>query len=107
MSYITANLRQKCTIWGVTPSGFGGYTYSSPVITNCRWEDKQELFIDKNGSEATSQSIIYTDIDVALESYIYLGESNSTAPPSSAKEVKSFRKTPNLRATEYERKVIV
>lgn len=112
-NFITKNLLQTVVFWG-TPSadGYGGFTYADPVELNARWEDRQELFINAQGREELSRAIVYVDADVEAGGYLYLGELDdfdSSAPVptenASAYMIKAFQKIPNLRATDYQRKV--
>jgi hypothetical protein len=111
MSYLTRNLNQTAVYWGSpTPDGWGGTTFDSPVEMDCRWEEKQELFVDASGEQVLSHAVVYLSQDVDIGGYLYLGDMNdldSTPVPSEnsdAYEIRSFRKTPNLKATVYERK---
>lgn len=112
MSWITRNHKQTCVYWGSpTADGWGGRTYGDPVELACRWEDKQEKFVNAQGEEHVSQSIVYLGQDVVVNGYLYLG---TLADISSAQEgdpesvsgahlIQAFSKIPNIKATEYER----
>ena len=111
MSYITRNLRQTATYWAPGGNdGFGGTIFGVPTPLKVRWEDKTTLFVNTSGKEERARARIYIkDTDISLGGYIFLGTSTSTAPESvtGAFEVKDFRKTPNMRATEFERRVLI
>ena len=110
MSYITRNLRQTITYWSPsTPDGFGGKSFGSPTTLNGRWEDKVVEFVDPEGRESVSQAIVYTDTDVSLGGFLYNGTSTASDPNSvdGAREIRNFSKTPNLKANQFERKVIL
>lgn len=106
MSYITRNLRGTVTYWapGVN-DGFGGVTFPTSVEIKSRWEDKAELFIDGSGNEITSVAKVYLVSDVALKGYLYNGETTVADPTmvSDAREIRAFRKIPNLKNTKFER----
>lgn len=117
MSYITKNLKQAVVYWGnPTPTGVG-YSYDDAVELNARWEDRQEVFTDVDGKERVSQAIVYVDQDVVVGGYLYLGDLDDLGDSSSGLDIsdpqavsptypiRAFSKIPNLRATEYERKV--
>ena len=106
--YLTANLRQVITYWGnPVISGWGGSTFDAPVAITGRWEDRQELFRDAEGQEVLSHAVVYVDQDVDIKGYLYLGTSVVTNPANvdGAREIRSFRKVPNLKATAFARKV--
>ena len=110
MSYLTRNLRQSVTYWSPgTPDGFGGVSFGTPVVVKGRWEDRTNLFVDIDGNEARSSTRVYLDRDVELNGFLFLGSSTATDPKtvSDAKEIRDFRKTPNLQATEFERRVLL
>jgi len=101
-------LNQTITYWA--PSSydkFGVGTYDDPVTVIGRWEDKQELFIDVNGKEVRSSSIVYLEDDVETGGYLYLGESTETTPidETGAREIRGYAKTPSLDAVYFLRKI--
>ena len=106
MSYITRNLKGIVTYWapGVN-DGFGGVTFPTSVDIKARWEDKAELFIDASGNEVTSKAKVYLVSDVALKGYLFNGKSTVSDPTtiSDAREIRAFRRMPNLRNTKFER----
>ena len=100
-------LNQTIVYWG-TPSydGYGGRTFDDPVELTGRWEDKNVLFIDSNGSERTSESIIYLTQAVDIGGFLYLGElddfsSSATEPQDheNAREIRSCSKSPDVKGT--------
>jgi len=115
MSYITRNLKQTVLYWEKAASTGFGFNYSDAVEILGRWQDKQELFVDAQGRERRSIAVVYLNRDVNVGDYLYLGELEDLGDSSSALdisdpsavesyEVKAFKKTPNLRATAWERK---
>lgn len=112
-NYLTKNLKQTCLYWGNSVAdGYGGYTFDDPIEIDCRWEDLQELFIDSTGNEAKSLAVVFLDRDVVSGEYLMLGDlddlSSSSAEPdqeSNAKQIRSFKKIPNIKGTDYLRKV--
>lgn len=113
MSYITKNLKQKVVFWGSpTPNGFGGHTFAAPVEINGRWEDRNDLYVDSAGKQQVSMSVVYVDTDLVLNGYLYLGElteigSGDEDNPEGFAEafrINAYKKTPNLKATAFERK---
>ena len=83
MSFLHRLLNETATYWAVT--GFDQYTdptLATPVTMNSRWEAKTELFIDKNGEQAHSRAVVYTDTSVATGGYLYRGTSATANPES-------------------------
>ncbi len=117
MSYITKNHKQTIVYWASpTPGKFGTFAYTAPVEITGRWEDRQVLFLDKEGKEITSKSIVYLGQDVDLGGFLYLGTLASIASAidethpknvDGAEEIRGFTKIPNLRATDFERRAFI
>jgi len=104
--------KQNAVYWSApVPDGYGSYTYTDAVEIDCRWEEKQELYIDPLGVEKLSRAVVYVDRDVDLGGMLYLGEiadiDSSGIDPIDlgAFEIKQFAKLPNIRATEFLRQV--
>lgn len=107
MTISSRHLLQDATFWSRTGSdGYGGYTFSSPVALKVRWEDKRELFTSLGGEEQVSQAIVYSEQDMAVGDYLFLGTSTADDPTllSGSYQVKAFGKTTNLRNIELIRK---
>lgn len=110
--FLTKGLKQTAVYWATPlPDGWGGQTYSDPVEISVRWENKSEMFIDSKGNEVRSRSIVYVSQDIDISGYLFLGkliDLDSSQDPDTqtgAYQVKSFTKVPNLKGTEYARKV--
>jgi len=96
------------TYWGPgTPDGYGGTTWPDPVTIKARWEGRNELFVDAEGKEVRSQSVVYPDQEVELGGYLYHGESTASDPTTvdGALEIRAVRKVPNLQGTQETIKV--
>lgn len=109
---LTKNLLQTAVYWGTPVSdGYGGRTFSAPVEILVRWEQRQELFIDASGQETRSNAVIFPSQDVDLGGYLYLGDLDDlgSAPVpedvATAYEIRGFEKIPNIKVTDYMRKV--
>ena len=116
MYYITRNLKQTILYWG-SPTATGiGYSYADAIEILGRWEDRQEIFVDADGREHVSNAVVYLAQDVELGGYLYLGDLDEfgedssglvTSDPQAVEgsyEIRAFKKTPNLKATQFERK---
>ncbi len=116
MSWLTLMHKQTAVYWS-TPSsdGMGGYTFATPVEILCRWEDIQKMFIDADGNEVRSTSVVYLGQDVDIGGWLYLGDlddissadEDSPGSVSGAKEIRSFSKIPNFNASDFQRKVML
>ena len=116
MSWVTKNLWQDLVYWGAPSNdGLGGITFTAPINIKGRWEDVQKKFIDSNGHEIVSSSIVYLGQDVDIGGWLFRGKildiasalRNSPAEVSGAKEIKDFNKTPDINAINFERKAIL
>ena len=94
---------QTITYWEPgTPDGYGGTTYPEPVTIKGRWEGRKELFIDAEGNEVRSQSVVYPDQLVELGGYLYEGESTASDPTTvdGALEIRAVRRVPSVKGTQ-------
>lgn len=105
-----SSYRQTATYWGSpTPDGSGGHTYASPVALTVRWEQRAMEERSPENQVFVSLAVVYVQEDVDIGGYLYLGTSVASDPTSvsDAFEIKQFRKIPNLRGTQYERRAIL
>jgi len=114
MSILTRMLRQTAVYWA--PSGsdaYGRTTFADPVELSCRWEDTAEEFIDAQGERQVSKAKVYVGEDIEPGGYIMLGDLDDVDEDANPREVsdawaiRSFAKTPNLKATAFLRLVMV
>jgi len=111
MTWTTDNLRESITYWA--PSGvdnFGDPSFASPDSTiKAKWEDRTELFIDAEGRETRSMSVVYVDTDLITGGYLFRGNSNSSDPltVTNAFMIKDVRKISDFENTTHERKVML
>lgn len=91
---LTSFYNQTAVYWAMgAPDGFGGYAYETAVEITCRWDDKQELFLDANGVQQLSAAIVFPDQAVALEGFLYLGaESTLDSDHSDPETISAARK---------------
>ncbi|MGM0409193.1 MAG: hypothetical protein ACQEQF_00405 [Bacillota bacterium] len=107
MSWYSNMLNQKLTYWGT--SGFDKFSnpnIKSPVILNCRWEDKKELYKDAEGNEKVSEAVIFVNQILSAEEYIQEGEHSGT-DISNAYEIKKVDKIPSIKGDKYQYKVLL
>lgn len=101
MTNLARNLRQLATYWVQTGTDlYGKGIFSSPVQRVCRWEDMNELFIDKMGQEVTCKSRVFFVEDLSVEGYLFNGNSSAADPTALAGtwEIRQVKRTPDLRA---------
>lgn len=94
------NLRQVCTYWAPGDlNTYGKRTYLLSAVLPCRWEDKAELFVARNGQELTSRSKVFLSTPVEVEGLLYLGSLLAVDPETveGAMEIKAVYMTPDLR----------
>lgn len=107
------DFHDKITHWSSTgDDGYGGYSFALPTTLDARWEDKIEVFMSDDGRELRSRAIVYVSSDVKSEDYLMFGETTEANPVNLtdskiAYPVQAFRKIPDLRNLDYERKVFL
>lgn len=85
----------------------GKPTWGIPVEITCRWEQRTEEVIDKDGVRNTSQAHVYTSQGLAVGGFLVPGTlatlPNPTDPTKNTNGGKVLLSTtlPNLRATEF------
>lgn len=113
MSWVLRQLNQTVVYWGNPANdGYGGRTFDDPVELDCRWSDKQDLFIDIDGQEKRSEAVVWVESDVVVGGYLYLGDlddlsSAEEADPfevTNAFEIRRFEKVPSVKADQFVRK---
>lgn len=117
MAFFEDMLTQTIVYWALDkPDGRGGYLFDSPVEITGRWEDRQEKFVDANGEEVISKSIIFLNQDVTINGWLYLGEfsdlsSGELADPGEiegpAGIIRQVKKTSSIDGTEFLREAIL
>ncbi len=104
-------LNDQATLWVVTPDGFGGDTFATPVLLDCRWEDRSVVFsspIDRR--EHVSNSVVFTESDVALGDYLAQGDLTANATPlllEASFKVQRFDKFDDLRGRATLRRALL
>lgn len=115
MGFVTKFLKQDAVLWrNPVKDKFLKVTFDAGEEIKVRWEDKMIKIVDKN-MEYISQAEILVDTDIELGEYLYLGTLDSLSAGQQANpllvenayEVISKSKIPNVRATDFVRKVWV
>lgn len=114
--------RQKCVYWERLLNDVEGKpTYATAVIIRCRWETKDQTFLDKKtGNQEVSNTQVFTDDLLVIGSAVkqvpdqdvrdkktdaeLLADLESTTVPFDNEdtwEVRQIGEQPNLRVTRY------
>jgi hypothetical protein len=101
--------KQDCVYWAPSAVGTDGQVteYEDPVDLKCRWEDVQEVYIDKDGNEKVSRSRVFVLQDVKPLGVLWLGtieQLTTTDDPfvnEGAYEIRQFDKTPDFKAKKF------
>lgn len=100
---------QEATYWAPgNIDEYGEQSFSAPVSIYVRWENKNEIYTNKEvGKQQISKSIVYTKTDILENGYLYLGASVVVTPKtvSGAFLIRQVDKIPNVTASRYLRKV--
>jgi hypothetical protein len=106
ITFITSISKQTAVYWGSpTKDGRGGATFASPEEIACRWEDKTQVVVGKDGKEITVDVIVMTNETLVNGGFLYLGELadlDSAPVPlevSGAYEILSVRKVPLIKSS--------
>lgn len=91
----------------------GGLGFGTPVELHSRWEDRQELFLDKHNTEQLSKAIVFLPMSardtIEVGGYMYNGVSVVANPTnlSGAFEIRQKLVTPDIRNVRSELRVIL
>ncbi len=97
------NMPQAATYWGPpVRDAFGVPVFPASAPIGVRWEDKSVLFRDAQGQEVTSEAVVYTNQQVQIGGYLFLGTSTQVDPrtESTAAAIRGIGRTVNLRASK-------
>lgn len=74
-----------------------------------KWEDRTELFIDAEGREQRSKSVVYVDTDLITGGYLFRGSSSVSDPLSviGAFMIKDYRKISDFEVETHERRAML
>ena len=110
MSWTTDNLREDITYWEIAGvDNFGDPSFSAPVTLKAKWEDRTELFIDADGRETRSRSVVYVDTDLVIGGYLFRGTSSASDPltVNNTFLIKDYRKISDFENTTHERRAML
>ena len=116
MRVITKMMKGTCVYWPLASTESGGVDYddygqplhAAPIELACRWEDRNEEFIDPKGTARTSRALVYVESDVTPGGMLYNGTldelpSGYLTPRDidGAWEILRFDKLPTFKYTAY------
>ena len=89
-------LPEKVTVWRETANdGFGGKSWSAPVVLSARIAFKQEKFTDASGDTQISTAVVYTDGDMQIDDKVFFGVSAELSPVAAANDVRALSSIPS------------
>ena len=107
MSLLTRMRRQDAVYWEVNGYGDDGQpAFDPPREIRVRWEDVHEVFVDDQGNDIVSNSVVYVGEDLKTQSMLWLGkltDLDSDIPHENEKAyaIRKFEKIPNLKASDF------
>ena len=96
------NMRRQATYWPPSDDadGFGRPAFLDPVAVKVRWQDKADIFRDREGRELTSSAVVYIDGPVEAGGFLALGQHPEPDPrQTDAREIGASGTSDNLRGT--------
>lgn len=100
------NMRQVATYWPPAGNdGSGLVSFGSPETIACRWQNKNDRVTSPSGEEFVSKAVVYTEKQLDLGGYLFLGESLAADPKSVGHIIRQRGDSPNLRNTQTLHKV--
>ena len=109
MSWLTRQMNGTATYWAPPGSGNAwGYrgSFITPSGMACHWEDRNERYIRKDGTEANSLAIVYLPALVEAGGYLFKGTSSAADPRTVANAflIERSDEVTEIRGTDKERK---
>lgn len=108
MSIIKTMRKQQAVYWPyIITDEFGVKQVGSPVLIKCRWEARNEEFLDAEGERQMSKAIVYVDRDTPNGGILMLGVLADITDPVNIKEndgaweIRRFDNLPDLKAKEF------
>ena len=108
MRIINRMRKQDAVYWPfVSVNEFGVKAVGSPVAIRCRWEDRNEEFLDANGERQMSMAIVYVDRDAPVGGVLMLGTTADITDAVNIKEnagafeIRRFDNLPDIKANEF------
>lgn len=110
MSFISNKFNQTATYWALTGrDSAGDPEFAAPVSVNVRWDDSGEVVILSSGHEYNSKARVYSETDMVIGGYLYLGTSVAVDPlaVTGSLAIMDFRKSPSISAETFLRQAVL
>ena len=110
MSFITKHLRQLTTFWSVTGADASGDpTFAAPKALTTRREEKQAVFTNAAGEEASAGAVVFVREDMKAGDFLLLGTSSEVDPTAltDSREIQGWSKLPELTGSGFERRAFL
>lgn len=110
MSFLTKHLKDLTTFWSVTGVTVDGDpTFAAPKAITTRWEEKQAVFTNAAGEEASAGAVVFVKEDMKAGDFLFLGTSAVADPTTvvAAREIQGWSKIKQLTGSDYERRAFL
>lgn len=124
MDLLEDMLTHKVCYWAPKRASHSGQQLFEVVVElNARWEDRNEMFLDKMGNQQISRSRVYLNEDVEVLGVLWLSSKLASDPDGSAIseltnafepfenegafEIRKFDKIPDIDGEEYVRRALL
>jgi len=79
-SFINKIAVQDAVYWGnPVNDGFGGYTFDTPVVIKCRWEDMERVYTGQEGQQIQQKAKVIVTQEIDIRGWLMLGTLNDLA----------------------------
>ena len=110
MSFLARHRNQLTTFWSATGVDVSGDpTFAAPKAIRTRWEEKQTVFTNAAGEEASAGAVIFVSEDMKAGDFLLLGTSTTADPTTvaDAREIQGWSKIMQLTGSGLERKAFL
>ncbi len=110
MSFLTKNRKQLTTFWSATGADASADpTFAAPKAILTRWEERQAVFTNAAGEEASAGAVIFVNEDMKAGDFLLLGTSAVADPTTlaAAREIQGWSKIMQLTGSGFERRAFL
>ncbi len=110
MSFLDKHRKQLVTFWSATGADASGDpTFATPKAITARWEERQAVFTNAAGEEASAGAVIFVKEDMKAGDFLFLGTSAVADPTTvgDARKIQGWSKLPQLTGSDFERKAFL
>ena len=102
---------QTLTYWApASENDYGEEAFAAPVVVPGRWEERHDQVVSAKGDQIVSKAFAYSDVAMAVEGYVALGDYTGQANPhliDDAEIIKGIIEVPSLRTNTVVRAAIL